>query len=156
MDSNFVLEKIKTIVEEVVLSLGYNLWGIEYIGSERRSILRVYIDSPRGVSISDCAEVSRHLDVILDMEDPIPGSYTLEVSSPGLDRIFFYPEQLGGYVGKNFTIKLKEAKDGRKNWKGKLKSVALDKGEVVFETEEGEIMFNWDEIDKLKLMFGGF
>ncbi len=156
MDINLLMDRIKKIVEDAVSSLGYNLWGIEYLGSERRSILRVYIDSPKGVSISDCVEVSKHLDVILDVEDPIPGSYTLEVSSPGVDRRFFYPEQLEEYIGKNFSINLKELKENRKKWKGKLKSIAPHKKEIVLETEEGDIKFHWDEIDKIKLIFGGF
>ncbi len=90
MEFEDIKEKLNKIVKDAVLSLGYDLWGMEFLGSFRGGgILRVYIDSPSGISISDCTNVSRHLDVILDIEDPIPGSYTLEVSSPGLDRSFF-------------------------------------------------------------------
>jgi ribosome maturation factor RimP len=103
------------------------------------------------VGIDQCEEVSRHLSLLLDVEDIIPGAYTLEVSSPGLERIFFSPEQMCAYEGKTVRVRLHTAKEGRKNFQGRLTSVkpplfTLHDGNAVFE-------FNWEDVNKANLVY---
>src|SRR5690606_23991390 len=80
-------EAIHQIVEPVVNAMGLQLWGVEYIGQGRHTLLRIYIDKEGGINVEDCAEASHQISSILDVEDPIASEYTLEVSSPGLDRM---------------------------------------------------------------------
>jgi ribosome maturation factor RimP len=134
-------------------SLGYELWGIEFSGSERGGILRIYIDSPSGISISDCTEVSKHLDVLLDVEDPIAGSYIMEVSSPGLERKFFSIKQLEKYIGKEMSMKLKIPIEERKKWRGCLRHVNIPDNELTFEIDGEEKIFQWQHIESIKLLY---
>ena len=80
---------LSALLAPTVASLGFQLWGLELISPNRRPTLRVYIEGDSGVTVDDCATVSRHLSSVLDVEDPIQGEYTLEVSSPGIDRLLF-------------------------------------------------------------------
>jgi len=81
--------QLLTMLEPTVDMLGYELWGLELFSPNRRPTLRVYIDRAQGVTVDDCASVSRHLGGVLDVEDPFVGEYTLEVSSPGINRLLF-------------------------------------------------------------------
>ena len=85
--------QLLTMLEPTVEMLGFALWGLELLSPNRRPTLRVYIDRQQGVTVDDCATVSRHISAILDVEDPFVGEFTLEVSSPGIDRLLFKKEQ---------------------------------------------------------------
>jgi ribosome maturation factor RimP len=100
--------------------MGYALWGIELISPGRRPTVRIYIDADTGVSVDDCAQVSHHVSGVLDVEDPIKGEYTLEVSSPGVDRLLFEPEQYEPYVGEIVDVRLRLPVQGRRRFKGIL------------------------------------
>ncbi len=121
-------EVIQKLVEPVVKALGFQLWGIEYLGQGRHTLLRIYIDKEGGINIEDCAEASRQISSILDVEDPIKDEYTLEVSSPGLDRMLFRPEQYRDYIGSAVKIRLSANQDGRRNFMGTLKEVVQQEG----------------------------
>ncbi|MDH5511786.1 MAG: ribosome maturation factor RimP, partial [Gammaproteobacteria bacterium] len=95
--------ELRQLLEPGVSAMGFELVDVEVAGSHHNPTLRVYIDSPRGVNVDDCASVSRQLSALLDVEDPLPGHYTLEVSSPGLDRPLVKPEDFRRYIGE--TIK---------------------------------------------------
>ncbi len=153
MELELLEKRLEEIVRPVVESLGFELWGMEFLTSGRGGILRVFIESSSGISISDCKEVSKHLDVVLDVEDPIPGSYTLEVSSPGLERNFFYIHQLLPYLGKRVALKTHEPIDGRKKWKGKLIGADREREEVIIEIDGEEKTFFWKEVKEIKLMY---
>ena len=86
-------ERLTDLLAPTVESLGFELWGVELLSPNRRPTLRVFIESGDGVTVDNCAEVSRHLGSVLDVEDPITGEYTLEVSSPGIDRLLFKAAQ---------------------------------------------------------------
>jgi ribosome maturation factor RimP len=148
-----LIKKLEEIISKAVDSLGYELWGIEFSGSERGGILRIYIDSPSGISISDCTEVSKHLDVLLDVEDPIAGSYIMEVSSPGLERKFFSIKQLEKYIGKEMSMKLKIPIEERKKWRGCLRHVNIPNNELTFEIDGEEKIFQWQHIESIKLLY---
>ncbi len=118
------MSKIETIVSEfaapVVEQLGLELWDVEYVLEAGQRYLRVYIDSPEGVDISQCEAVSRALDPILDEKDPIPDSYTFEVSSAGAERALKRPSDFERFIGSKVEVKLYSAVDGSKLWVGAL------------------------------------
>ena len=105
------LEQLQALLAPVVEALGYQCWGIEFISQGRHSLLRVYIDHANGILIDDCEKVSRQLSGVLDVEDPISVDYTLEVSSPGMDRPLFTIEQYVAHVGDQ--VKLSCARPSR-------------------------------------------
>ncbi len=100
-------------------------------------LLRIYIDTESGVTVDSCVEVSRQMSVVLDVEDPIVGNYTLEVSSPGLNRPLFKAEDYVRFSGRQAKIRLAQMLDGRRNFKGIIN--ALDDGNVVLEDQEGSV-----------------
>ena len=143
-------ETIRKIVEPVVAALGFQLWGIEYLGQGRHTLLRVYLDKEGGINIEDCAEASRHISSILDVEDPISSEYTLEVSSPGLDRTLFTLEQMQAYVGSTLKLRLTENFEGRRNYGGVLKAVVND--EVVLVADGKELVFPYALVEKASIV----
>ncbi len=131
------------------------IWGLELIlASPKHRVMRIFIDSPEGVTIDQCAEFSRHASLLLDVEDIIPGAYNLEVSSPGLDRSFFSPDQLDDFVGKEVKLTLEIPRNGRKNFKGILVSRTGDTFTLRLE-DQSEHGFSWNEVRRLKLVFTG-
>jgi ribosome maturation factor RimP len=93
-------EHLVNIIQPIVEGLGYECWGIEFNAHPQHGLLRVYIDKAEGILIDDCSKVSHQLSGVLDVEDPIPGNYNLEVSSPGADRPFFKAQQFERFIGK--------------------------------------------------------
>lgn len=110
----------RNIIEPVVAGLGYELVGVEYHPAGRHSLLRIYIDATEGVTVDDCARVSHQVSGVLDVEDPIAGQYTLEVSSPGLDRPLFTPGDFDRFSGHSARIRLDAPLDGRRKFTGQL------------------------------------
>jgi ribosome maturation factor RimP len=129
------LEKIREMAERVATSEGLHLVDVELKGGSSNALLRVFIDKqPGGVSHADCALVSEQLSAILDVEDPFPGRYVLEVSSPGLDRKLTRPSDFTYFVGRRARVVLKEAVGEQKVLEGRLAGfengrVRLDQGE---------------------------
>ncbi len=119
-------EAILASVEPVVRGMGYELVGAEYGGGRGNGRLRVYIDTPDGVTVDDCAAVSEQLSAALDVDDPVPDAYVLEVSSPGINRPLFSRADFERFRGERVFVRLEEALDGRKRFKGRLMEVADD------------------------------
>lgn len=130
------LKQLQELIEPGVVALGVELWGIEYISQGRHNTLRIYIDSENGIDVDDCARVSHQVSGVLDVEDPITGQYTLEVSSPGMDRPLFTLEQFAAYVGSQVQVRLRVAFEGRRKFKGLLNGVEGDDVLVVVDNEE--------------------
>lgn len=105
---------IESLLYPIVSELGYQLWACEYLPQGKHSLLRVYIDRPEGIGLSDCELVSKQVSALLDVEDPIPGNYSLEVSSPGIPRPLFHKEHYLMYVGHEVYVKLRKAIDGKR------------------------------------------
>ncbi len=122
-------------------AVGFELWGLDYHASGRKSLLRVYIDGPDGINVDDCAQVSRQISSVLDVEDPIHGEYTLEVSSPGLDRPLYTLEQYRGYVGHRVQLRLRYPFEGQRKFSGVLGSVENDDILLVVDDEEYVLPF---------------
>jgi ribosome maturation factor RimP len=151
MDKERTEKTLRELVEPLVRSMGFDFWGLSYAPAGGRGLLRVYIDAEDGVSVDDCAEVSRNLSVMLDVEDPVPGGYNLEVSSPGLEREFFRPSQLAGYEGQDLSVVLREPEDGRKKFTGSLASVS---GEAFTILQGGAALtFDWHKVKQVRLVY---
>lgn len=117
---------ISDLLRPTVQTLGLELWGIEHLMRGRSSLLRIYIDSDQGITIEDCERVSRQVSGILDVEDPLPGEYTLEVSSPGLDRPLFSFEHYQRFVGEVVNLRLRAPIHGRRKFKGVLEQAEAE------------------------------
>lgn len=113
------------MMRPLVESMGYELVGVEW-RSGTRGTVRVYIDTPRGITVDDCERVSRQLSALLDVEDPIPGNYSLEVSSPGLDRPLFGEDDYRRFEGAEVRVKLHRPWRGRRKFQGLMNGVSQD------------------------------
>ena len=129
-------------IESGVRALGFELVDVELAGGRQHQMLRVYIDGPQGITVDDCAEVSRQLAAILDVEDPFPGSYTLEVSSPGLDRPLVTPTDFRRFQGEIIKVRLSPPLAGRRNFTGRLLQVHDDRVAVEVDGERFELPFS--------------
>jgi ribosome maturation factor RimP len=145
-----VSERLQAIIEPAVTALGYELVGVEYLSQGRHSVLRIYIDKEDGVTVDDCARVSHQVSGALDVEDPVKGQYTLEVSSPGLDRPLFTIEHYRRFAGESAEIRLAAPRDGRRKFKGTLRGVEGDT--VIIEVEGEAVPLPLDEIEKAHLV----
>ncbi|HHC72830.1 MAG TPA: ribosome maturation factor RimP [Thiotrichales bacterium] len=129
-------EQLYRIIRPVVESLGYELVGIEFHNRPRNSLLRIYIDREGGVDVDDCALVSNQVSGVLDVEDAVRGHYTLEISSPGLDRPLFSLDHFRRFVGSRVKLKLEVPVEGRRNWSGRIRQVEDEV--LILEDEQGE------------------
>ena len=141
-------DRLTRLVEPVVFGMGYELIGVEFDPHQRT--LRVYIDSEKGILVDDCSKVSHQLSGLLDVEDPIPGNYHLEVSSPGLDRPLFTPEHFERFKGALARIQLIGPIDGRRRFKARL--AGIEGGKVLL--QDGEIQFDIpiESIDRARIV----
>ncbi|WPL16243.1 Ribosome maturation factor RimP [Thiorhodovibrio winogradskyi] len=130
--------KLTALAGAVVEPLGFELVGVEQCGTGRSSVVRVYIDHEEGITVDDCALVSHQLSGQLDVEDPIPGEYALEVSSPGLDRPLFTAEQMQRFQGQRARVRLAEKRNGRRNFEGVLAGVINDALQLRLDNDEME------------------
>jgi ribosome maturation factor RimP len=121
-------DKIRAMVERVATSEGLTVVDVELKGGRSNPLLRVYIDKPGGVSHADCQLISEQLSAILDVEDPFPGRYVLEVSSPGLDRKLSKPSDFTHFVGRRARLVVREAVENQKIFEGRL--AGFDNGRV--------------------------
>ncbi|MEP0200601.1 MAG: ribosome maturation factor RimP [Halioglobus sp.] len=142
-------QKMQIMLEPTIEALGFELWGIEHISQGRHSVLRVYIDSDNGIGVEDCAAVSQQVSAILDVEDPITGEYTLEVSSPGMDRLLFKLEQYSGYIGEQIEMRLRTPFEGRRKFKGVLKGIEGE--DVVVHVDDHEYLLPFSAVDKARV-----
>jgi ribosome maturation factor RimP len=113
-------EKLLALVEPLVGNLGYELVELEFGGGRGSGTLRVYIDRAEGVGIEDCERVSREISALLDVHDPIPTTYRLEVSTPGLDRLLRTPAHFARFGGARIEVELIAPRDGRRRYTGQL------------------------------------
>ncbi|EIY8040989.1 ribosome maturation factor RimP [Vibrio vulnificus] len=127
--------QLTEMLESAVVASGYELVGLEFIRAGEHSTLRIYIDHENGITVEDCAEVSHQVSAVLDVEDPISVAYSLEVSSPGLDRPLFKPAHYEQFIGQEVNVVLKMAVANRRKWKGEIYSVD---GEAITLTVDGQ------------------
>ena len=127
--------ELVNLLEPTIEQLGYELSDLELNLGGRDVVVRVFIDKPDGVDLSDCEMVSRQLSAVLDVEDALPGHYTLEVSSPGLDRKLTKPAHFQRFTGETVRVKLRFPLDGRRNFRGALRAADDEKIEVEVDGE---------------------
>lgn len=145
------LEKIRAIAERVAVSEGLALVDVELKGGRSNPLLRVYIDKPEGISHADCQIVSEQLSAILDVEDPFPGKYLLEVSSPGLERKLVKPSDFEYFTGRRARVVLREPVDEEKVFEGRL--AGFEAGRVRMDLgERGITEFELTNISKARLV----
>lgn len=143
------------MLEPAVRTAGCSLWGIEYVSQGRHSVLRLFIDAESGITVDDCAAVSHQVSAVLDVEDPISTEYSLEVSSPGMDRPLFTADQYALYQGEHIQVRLKMAVAGRRKFTAVLEKV--DGTTLTFsETDKHDEKILWDvsvaQVDKANLV----
>jgi ribosome maturation factor RimP len=119
-------EQLMELLEPVVRSQGFELWELEYSPRRGNGLLRLYIDAEAGIDVDDCAKVSHAVSEVLDVADPIPGEYTLEVSSPGLDRVLRSAAHFSRYAGERAQVEMVLPVNGRRKFLGKIVSVTGD------------------------------
>ena len=117
-------DRLRSLVDPLLADLGLELVDVVLVTEHGRTILRFLIDKPNGVTIDDCTDASREISTLLDVEDPIPQRYNLEVSSPGLDRPLVREKDFTRYIGKKAKIKTREPIEGRRNFKATIDSVS--------------------------------
>ncbi|MDF7671333.1 ribosome maturation factor RimP [Orbaceae bacterium ESL0721] len=147
--STNIEQQLTDIIHVPVEALGFELVGIEYIRG-RYPVLRVYIDSAKGITVDDCADVSRQISAVLDVEDPIKGAYTLEVSSPGMDRPLFTLQQYQNFIGEEIALTLRIAVANRRKWTGLLKSVQDEMITLIVDNHDE--VFAFSNIQKANLV----
>lgn len=142
-------ERLRLLLEPVLGRLGYELVELEYSAGRAHGLLRLFIDAPAGVGLEDCEKASREVSALLDVEDPIPVAYTLEVSSPGFDRVLRTREHFGRFVGARVFVELKEPRAGRRRYTGTL--LTVDEGGIALEVDRQQVAMRFEEIGKARL-----
>ncbi|WP_417464129.1 ribosome maturation factor RimP [Kordiimonas sp.] len=143
-------DNIAALIEPTVSALGYELIRVTY-GGGRKPTLQIMAEKPDGsMGVEDCAKLSRELSLILDVEDPLPGEYLLEVSSPGIDRPLTRPKDFERWLGFEAKVELGTQMDGRRRYRGRMTSFTGDM--LTMETDEGVVELEFGEIAKAKLL----
>ncbi len=142
-------QQLQEMLEPTIEALGFELWGIEYLSQGKHSVLCIYIDSEDGINVDDCARVSHQVGSFLDVEDVITGEYTLEVSSPGMDRLLFRLDQYPAYVGEEMEIRLRRPFEGRRKFKGTFKGIEGE--DIVIQVDNHEYLLPHDAVEKSRI-----
>ncbi len=144
-------QRIIEILSPAITGLGLEVLGVEYAPHASNSLVRVYIEAPgRAVSVDDCERASREIASVLDVEDPIQGRYTLEVSSPGLDRLLFTSAQVARHVGETAKFTLNLPQDGRRRVQGRIEGV--DGERIELDVEGEPITLDFGNVAKARLV----
>jgi ribosome maturation factor RimP len=142
-------ERLIALMEPLLGRLGYELVELEYAAGRTSAVVRLYIDRPERVGLDDCERVSREVSALLDVEDPIPTSYTLEVSSPGLDRVLRTRAHFVRFVGSRVFVELKVPREGRRRYTGTL--LAVDEAGISLQVDRERVEIALAEIAKARL-----
>ena len=145
-----IADAVSDKARELAQALGLTLWHVEYGKEPSGYVLRVIIDKPGGISTEDCEAISRAIDPWLDQADPIPGPYTLEVSSPGIERVLHTCEQRAQYIGEAVAVKLFAAVDGRRAFQGELLAC---QPEIELRCDGVEYAFPPKAVAQIKLLY---
>jgi ribosome maturation factor RimP len=142
-------ERLIALIEPVLVRLGYELVELEYAAGRSQAVVRLFIDKPAGITVDDCERVSREAAALLDVDDPIPTAYTLEVSSPGFDRVLRTPAHFERFVGERVFVELKVPRAGRRRYTGTLQAVNATGIELEVDKQKVEVPF--EDIGKARL-----
>ena len=142
-------ERLIALIEPVLARSGYELLELEYAAGRSQAVVRLFIDTPTGVTVDDCERVSREVAALLDVDDPIPTAYSLEVSSPGFDRLLRTPAHFERFVGSRVFVELKAPRAGRRRYTGMLR--AVDATGIELEVDKQKVEVAFEEIGKARL-----
>ena len=142
-------ERLIALIEPVLAQLGYELIELEYAAGRSQAVLRLFIDQPAGITVEDCERASREVAALLDVDDPIPTAYTLEVSSPGFDRVLRTPAHFERFIGSRVFVELKAPRAGRRRYTGMLQ--AANSTGIELEVDKQKVDIPFDEIGKARL-----
>jgi ribosome maturation factor RimP len=148
-----IIRRVREIAERVAGPEGLEIVEVEFAGSGRNRVLRIFIDKPGGVTHADCEFISDHVGTILDVEDVVPGgSYNLEVSSPGLERKLTRPEDFVRFQGRKIKVLLREPVENRRHWEGVL--AGFGEGSLTLEAAPGRtVSFSLQQVQRANLKF---
>jgi len=149
---NKIVDIVTELAKPITDKLGLILWDVEYVKEAGEWYLRIYIDKKGGISIDDCEQLSREVDPLLDENDFIPGSYTFEVSSAGVERALKTPAHFDMFIGSPVVVKLYSGRDGKKEFPGILSSYSGS--DVVLKANGEELSFEKKEIALIRLSIG--
>ena len=142
--------ELEMLLTPTVSAMGLRVWGVEYLGQGKRSTLRLFIDSDAGVTIDDCERVSKQVSELLDVEEVLQSSYTLEVSSPGMDRLLFKPEQYAESIGETVDVRLNYPFEGRRRVVGAL--TGLENDEVQVQVEDSQYLIPLSNVQRARIV----
>ncbi len=142
-------DHISQRLEPTISGLGFELWGIERGRNAQNQLLRVFIDKPEGITVDDCELVSAQVADLIEVNELIGGAYTLEVSSPGTDRILFKPDQWPPFIGETVQVKLRSPVAGKRRMTGKL--LASDDETATVEDETGPVRLPFSAVERARL-----
>lgn len=140
-----IIQQVEALAAPLAEDEGFELWGVDLLTENGRWVLRVLLENTNGVTLDDCTRVHRQLSDLLDVHDPIPWRYTLEVSSPGLQRPLFRPSQCQRYMGQPIRLQTKTAQDGKRAFIGPICAVEENAISVV-DQERGQVRVNWANV----------
>ncbi|HKW97567.1 MAG TPA: ribosome maturation factor RimP [Bryobacteraceae bacterium] len=147
-----VVSRVEQIAERVAASEGIEVVEVEFKGGGGHQLLRISIDKPAGVTHADCELVSQQVGTILDVEDVVPGHYTLEVSSPGVERKLLKPKDYVRFQGKKVKVLLREPVENQRRWEGTLSG--FDAGTVSLTVGENRsLRFPLEDVERANLKF---
>jgi ribosome maturation factor RimP len=142
--------KLIELAEPLLGQLGFELVDLEFSPGRSHAQLRLFIDRPEGVTVESCEQISREFSALLDVKDPIPTAYTLEVSSPGLDRVLRKPGHYGRFVGEQLHVELLAPRDGRRRYTGKL--LSADEQQIEMQVDGVAVQITYGDIDRARLV----
>jgi ribosome maturation factor RimP len=142
--------KLNDLIKPAIEKMGYELTDIEIKTQDREQLVSIFIDNLTGINIEDCEIVSRQISLLLDVENPISGKYTLEISSPGLDRKLTKLNHFKRFIGNELRIKLLRSMDGRRNFRGKL--LAANKESIKVQVDDQLYKLPIDMIETARLV----
>ncbi|CEK11970.1 ribosome maturation factor RimP [Legionella hackeliae] len=144
-----IKSEIEQLLKPLIEDLEYELWGCEYLSQGKHSLLRIYIDKENGIGIEDCERVSKQISALLDVEDPISGNYSLEISSPGIPRPLFYKEQYERYIGHDVQIKVFKPINGSRKLSGTI--ISTDEDTLILKIGDKQLEVQFSQIVKANL-----
>jgi ribosome maturation factor RimP len=145
-----VAPSLREEISNLINKMGYEHVGSEWTSQDSHKVLRIYIDSPKGITLRDCSTVSHQLEALLDIEDTIQGRYLLEVSSPGVDRPLFDLGQYEKQMGKRIKLRIRTPIKNRRNWTGQL--LRIEKEQIYLLVDEEEIVVPFCYIEKANVI----
>lgn len=150
-ETSFIIEEVRELLDPILEEMGFELVDVEYLTERGRWVLRVYLDKEGGITLDDCAEVSRELGALIDVKDFIPHQYVLEVSSPGLNRPLRKEKDFAGAVGKKIKVKTVVPINGRQNFTGYLQD--FQEGKLYLEIDEGLVPISTHDVKRANLVY---